>query len=47
MATGDAGPGFAVDRGGRQRLTVAAPDDYLAARAWTQSTARALLPARR
>jgi hypothetical protein len=47
LATGDAGPGFADAGEGWARLQVAAPDDYLAARAWAQSTARSLLPARR
>jgi hypothetical protein len=47
LATGDSGPGFADAGEGWARLQVAGPGDYLAARAWTQSTARALLPARR
>ena len=47
LATGGAGPGFADAGGGWTGLDVADPDDYLTARAWAQSTARALLPARR
>ena len=40
------GPGFAADGEGRQALAVTAPEDYLAARAWAQATARAALAAR-
>jgi hypothetical protein len=47
LASGRAGPGFAVAGDGWARLEVAEPDDYVAARAWAQTTARALLPARR
>jgi hypothetical protein len=47
LATGHAGPGFADAGNGWARLEVSGPDDYTAARAWAQSTARALLPARR
>ena len=47
LAGGRAGPGFADAGDGWARLEVSGPDDYLAARAWAQSTARALLPARR
>jgi hypothetical protein len=47
LASGDVGPGFADAGEGWTRLDVAEPDDYTTARAWTQSTARALLPARR
>jgi hypothetical protein len=47
LASRDAGPGFSDAGGGWTRLDVADPGDYLAARAWTQSTARGLLPARR
>lgn len=41
------GPGYAPADNGWHRLEVAASDDYVAARAWTQSTARDVLPARR
>ena len=47
LASAEAGPGFADAVDGWTRLEVAGPDDYLTARAWAQSTARALLPARR
>jgi hypothetical protein len=47
LASGRAGPGFADAGDGWARLEVSEPDDYLAARAWAQSTARSLLPARR
>ena len=47
LASAEAGPGFAEAVDGWTRLEVAGPDDYLTARAWAQSTARALLPARR
>lgn len=47
LAGGEGGPGFAASGDGRQRLQVGAADDYLAARAWAQSTARQLLPARK
>lgn len=47
LASADGGPGYAAGDDGRQRLAVNGAGDYLAARAWTQSTARALLPARR
>lgn len=47
VAGDDAGPGYEAIEGGRQRLTVADAADYQAGRAWTQSRARALLPARR
>jgi len=47
LASGHGGPGFADAGEGWTRLEVAEPDDYTTARAWTQSTARALLPARR
>jgi hypothetical protein len=47
LASAAAGPGYATDGDGRQRLAVTEAGDYLAARAWTQSTARSLLPARR
>lgn len=43
----DAGPGYVAGDAGWQRLAVAADADYVAARAWTQSTARRVLPARR
>jgi hypothetical protein len=45
LASADGGPGYAADGDGRQRLAVSDAADYLAARAWTQSTARGLLPA--
>jgi len=41
------GPGFAAGQDGWQRLQVTGPDDYTAARAWIQATARAVLPPRR
>ena len=44
---GEAGPGYERIEGGRQRLTVSDASDYQAGRAWTQSRARNLLPARR
>lgn len=47
LASDQAGPGFADAGQGWTRLEVGAPEDYLAARAWAQSTARELLPARR
>jgi hypothetical protein len=47
VAGDDAGPGYEAIEGGRQRLTVADASDYQAGRAWTQSRARTLLPARR
>jgi hypothetical protein len=47
LASAQGGPGYAPDADGRQRLAVTSADDYLAARAWTQSTAKGLLPARR
>lgn len=47
LASSEAGPGYAADGDGRQRLAVGDAGDYLAARAWTQSTAKGLLPARR
>ncbi len=47
LASERAGPGFADAGDGWARLEVAEPDDYVAARAWAQTTARALLPARR
>ena len=47
VAGDDAGPGYESIEGGRQRLTVADASDYQAGRAWTQSRARRLLPARR
>lgn len=42
-----AGPGYAEAEDGWQRLSVGDEDDYTAARAWTQSTARVVLPPRR
>lgn len=47
VASDEAGPGYTAAGDGRQRLTVSDARDYLAARAWTQSTARRLLPVRR
>jgi hypothetical protein len=47
LAGAQAGPGFSDAGDGWGRLDVARPDDYVAARAWTQSAARAKLPARR
>jgi hypothetical protein len=47
VAGAEAGPGYESVEGGRQRLTVADAADYQAGRAWTQSRARSLLPARR
>jgi hypothetical protein len=47
VAGEDVGPGYESIEGGRQRLTVADASDYQAGRAWTQSRARRLLPARR
>jgi hypothetical protein len=47
LAGGRAGPGFTDGGEGWSRLDVASPEDYLAARAWAQATARSLLPARR
>lgn len=44
---GEAGPGYERIDGGRQRLTVSEASDYQAGRAWTQTRARNLLPARR
>lgn len=44
---GEAGPGYERIDGGRQRLTVSDASDYQAGRAWTQTRARTLLPARR
>ncbi|MGD9696898.1 MAG: hypothetical protein AB7V42_14700 [Thermoleophilia bacterium] len=47
VATAEGGPGFAAAGEGWALLDVAAPASYLAARGWTQTTARSLLPARR
>ena len=47
IAGSDAGPGYGGGREGWQTLAVGAPSDYQAGRAWTQSMARQLLPARR
>lgn len=47
VASGEAGPGFAEPADGWSRLTVATPADWVRARAWTQATARELLPTRR
>ncbi len=47
VASAEAGPGYGDGGGGWKTLAVGAESDYLAGRAWTQATARALLPARR
>ncbi len=47
LASPESGPGYRDAAEGWKALSVDAPSDYLAARAWTQATARALLPARR
>jgi hypothetical protein len=47
LAGGRVGPGFTDAGEGWSRLDVGSPDDYLAARAWAQATARSLLPPRR
>ena len=47
IASAEAGPGYADAGEGWKRLVVGDAGDYLAARAWTQSTAKSLLPARR
>lgn len=47
VLTATAGPGYAAAEAGWQRLEVSGSGDYVAARAWTQSTARDVLPARR
>lgn len=47
VASAVGGPGYSGADDGWQRLSVGSVDDYIAARAWTQSTARAVLPARR
>ena len=47
VAAADAGPGYSADGDGWARLSVDAPEAYLAGRAWTRETARALLPPRR
>jgi hypothetical protein len=47
IASASAGPGFSDGGSGWQKLAVTDAADYVAARAWAQSTARALLPARR
>ncbi len=47
IASDTAGPGFSDGGAGWQKLAVNDASDYLAARAWAQSTARSLLPARR
>ena len=40
VASADAGPGYADAGEGWKRLVVGDAGDYLAARAWTQSTAQ-------
>ena len=47
IASAVPGPGFSDGGGGWQKLAVNDASDYVAARAWAHSTARALLPARR
>ena len=47
IASAAAGPGFAPGTTAGRRLSVTDAGDYLAARAWAQTTARSLLPARR
>lgn len=47
VATADVGPGYRDAAEGWKTLSVGAASDYVAGRAWTQSTARGLLPARR
>jgi hypothetical protein len=47
IASPAAGPGFGAGAAGWQTLSVTDAGDYLAARAWAQTTARSLLPARR
>jgi hypothetical protein len=47
IASAETGPGYSDAGEGWQKLSVLAASDYLAARAWTQTTARGLLPARR
>lgn len=47
IASAGAGPGFDAGDAGWQTLSVTDAGDYLAARAWAQTTARSLLPARR
>ena len=47
LASAESGPGYDDAGEGWKRLVVGDAGDYLAARAWTQSTAKSLLPARR
>ena len=47
LASAESGPGYGDAGEGWKRLVVGDAGDYLAARAWTQSTAKSLLPARR
>ena len=47
IASPTSGPGFSDGGSGWQKLAVTDAADYVAARAWAQSTARSLLPARR
>ena len=47
LASAESGPGYDDAGEGWKRLVVGEAGDYLAARAWTQSTAKSLLPARR
>lgn len=47
IASDEAGPGYGDAADGWRTLSVGTPADYLAARAWTHTTARSLLPARR
>lgn len=47
LASAESGPGYDDAGEGWKKLKVGDAGDYLAARAWTQSTAKSLLPARR
>jgi hypothetical protein len=47
VASSESGPGYRDGAAGWKTLAVGAASDYQAGRAWTQSTARSLLPARR
>ena len=47
IASDEPGPGYGDASDGWRTLSVGSPADYLAARAWTHTTARSLLPARR
>jgi hypothetical protein len=47
VAADQSGPGYSDAEGGWRRLPVTDPGDWVRARAWTQATARELLPVRR